>query len=201
MKLILRFLGSGKSSFLLAILSFLDYTGTLSIDGQDVRTIPQDYLRNRVTTIAQDGVELSGSVRVNVDPFDDPDSAQRASNEAMEEVLATVGLWDRIKSHGGLDASFSSIGLSHGEKQLLCLARAILHKQCRSTTIVLADEVSSKVDDETAAKMREIMAKAFENCTVITVAHRLETVEDSDLILELEDGNLVRTRRKEADEC
>lgn len=193
-------LGSGKSSFLLAILNLLDYTGTISIDGRDVRTIPQDYLRNRITTITQDGVELSGSVRINVDPFDDPDSTHRLSDETLEEMLTTVGLWKSIKSRGGLDASFSSIGLSHGEKQLLCLARAILHKQCLSTRIVLADEVSSKVDDETATKIREIMANAFSTCTVITVAHRLETVEDSDLILELDGGNLLRTRRKEADD-
>lgn len=184
---------------LLAILNFLDYTGTITIDGRDIQTIPPDYLRNRITTITQDGIDLSGSVRINVNPFDDPESTDRLSDEKLEETLATVGLWDCIKSRGGLDASFSSMGLSHGEKQLLCLARAILHKQCLSTRVVLADEVSSKVDDETATKIREIMANAFSTCTVITVAYRLETVEDSDLILELEGGNLLRTRRKEAD--
>lgn len=178
---------------MLAILNFLEHTGTVTIDGRDIRTVSQEFLRSRITTISQDGVELEGSLRLNLDPLDDPNSTHRLSDETLIDLLKKVGLWERLKASGNLDTEISKFKLSGGEKQLLGIARAMLRKDYAVSRIVLMDEATSKMDAETDRRIQAVMAKAFQHSTVITVAHRLHAVENSDIILEMQSGKIIKS--------
>lgn len=129
---------SGKSSILLALLRFLHFRGTVKIGGQDIKAVPHEFLRSRITVLSQDGVELLGSVRVNLDPLDKVDATHRLSDDTLIAVLTKVGLWSEMESKGAnLDTELVSLRFSHGQKQLLCLARAILREEHRTSRIVL----------------------------------------------------------------
>lgn len=187
---------SGKSSLILTLLRLLEYDGTVLIDGVDISSITCQELRSRITTLPQDAIELAGTVRQNLDPFaspiiDNPVGNLHVHDAKMQDVLTRVGLWLHVSAGGGLDADLSSISLSQGQKQLLCLARAVLHHASTSSRIVLIDEATSSVDSATDAKMQAIMAEVFAECTVVTIAHRLETLKDVDMVLELDAGRLV----------
>lgn len=169
------------------------HSGTIAIDGTDIKTVDKDFLRSRITTVPQDGIELAASVRVNLDPYDDPKLTHRLFDETLEDILSRVGLQDIIKSRGGLDASLKSMALSPGQKQLLCLARAILVREYTRSRIVLVDEATSNVDLETEKRLQSIMAKEFANCTVITVTHRDDGVEFADIVVEMAEGRIIKT--------
>jgi ABC-type transport system involved in cytochrome bd biosynthesis fused ATPase/permease subunit len=130
---------------------------------------------------------------VNLDPYDDPKLTHRLFDDTLEDILARVGLQDIIKARGGLDASLKSMALSPGQKQLLCLARAILVREYTRSRIVLIDEATSNVDLETEKRLQSIMAKEFANCTVITVTHRDDGVEFADIVVEMADGRIIKT--------
>lgn len=116
----------------------------------------------------------------------------------MEEALTRVGLWKHMVSCGGLDAELAVIGLSHGQRQLLCLARAIVHNAATGSKVVLVDEATSNLDHETESRMQAVLSEAFSGCTMLVVAHRLETIHDADVVLELKAGVLVDVSRKAA---
>ncbi|KAJ2978353.1 hypothetical protein NQ176_g3864 [Zarea fungicola] len=189
--------GSGKSSLLLALLSFLDYSGNILIDGRDVRSIPPDLLRSRIISISQDDVELSASIRVNMNPFESQDPNERISDATMIDYLTKVKLWGQIQAHGGLDAELRAMEFSKGQKQLLSVARAMLRRRQTSAGLVLIDEATSSVDEETDADIQAEIAAEFASCTVLTVTHRMSAVNHADVIVEMENGHLnqVITRR------
>ncbi|KAM3506922.1 hypothetical protein MY11210_007353 [Beauveria gryllotalpidicola] len=155
--------GSGKSALLLSILTLLDYAGTIYIDGTNVQAIPLDVLRASIITLPQGGVELPGSIRRNMDPWATPQHS--FSDAEMHAVLKRVGLDELVQSRGGLSTDFASASLSKGEKQLLFLARAILRKEYLDARLVLVDDVTSGIDDETADRIQEIIETAFVGCT------------------------------------
>ncbi len=190
--------GSGKSSFLLALLHFLEYEGTITIDGKDIRRIPRELLRDRITTLTQEGVKLDGSVRKNLDPRDTA-TPEHSHDEAMVSTLTRLGLWETVESRGGLDADLNGLSLSHGQMQLLSLARTVLHQQRTQSKIVLVDEATSNVDLDTDKRMQEMMAEAFAGCTVIVVAHRLHATEDANKVLHLDNGQLVADETRDLD--
>ncbi|KAJ6789938.1 hypothetical protein PWT90_07566 [Aphanocladium album] len=194
--------GSGKSSLLLALLSFLDYSGSIRIDGRDVRTIPPDLLRSRIITVSQDDVELAASIRVNLNPYEAQDANDRISDDLMIDYLTRVKLWPLIQAHGGLDAQLRDLKFSKGQKQLLCIARAMLRRQHTSASLILVDEATSNIDEETDEEIQAEIAAAFARCTVLTVTHRMSAVHHADVIVELENGNLNRviTRRAPRDD-
>jgi ABC-type multidrug transport system fused ATPase/permease subunit len=186
---------SGKSSLVLTMLHLLDYTGSVVIDGVDISQISRQELRSRVTTLPQDPVTIQGSVRDNANPFEQACSTNEdgnADDSIIKAALARVGLLDHIESRGGLDSDLAKLGLSQGQMQLFCLARAILHNQKTGSRVVLMDEATSNVDEETDRHMQGIMKEAFAGCTVIIVAHRLDTIKDADLTVELDAGKIVR---------
>ncbi|EJP64369.1 Multidrug resistance-associated protein 4 [Beauveria bassiana] len=194
--------GSGKSSLLLAILSFLDYSGTIQIDGRDVRNISPDLLRSRIVTVSQDDVELAASIRVNLNPFELRNADDHISDDVMIDYLTRVKLWPLIQAHGGLDTQLRDLEFSKGQKQLLCIARAMLRRQQTSAHLILVDEATSNVDEETDEEIQREIAAAFANCTVLTVTHRMSAVHHADVIVEMENGNLNRviTRRAPRDD-
>lgn len=158
-------------------------SGTISIDDIDISTIPRQEVRRRLNTLSQEPFFLYGTVRENIDPL------KAASDERIIEVLRAVYIWDFFESHGGLDGDVEEDKLSHGQRQLFCLARAII----KPGRILIIDESTSSMDSETDELMQRVIRKEFEGRTVIAIAHRLHTVLDFDRVIMLEKGRIVET--------
>ncbi|KAJ6785950.1 hypothetical protein PWT90_03900 [Aphanocladium album] len=183
--------GSGKTSILLAILNLLEFEGSISIDNREIRSLPCDILRSRITTMTQSGIELKGSVRLNLDPFDPALRPNEflLTDDMLIGILRRVGLWSRIEARGGLDAPFNRMKFSNGHKQLFHLARAILHKQSMRTNIVLIDEGAPNAEIE--EHMRQVMREVFHNCTILMVSHRMALFHEADLIVTVDRGQTI----------
>lgn len=110
-------------------------SGTIHIDGVDISKVSRSTVRIRLNAIPQEPFFLHGTVRLNVDPI-----CEAGDDSIITDSLTIVGLWEHIDSQGGLDIELSDDLLSHGQRQLFCLARAL----CRSSSIVLMDEISSR---------------------------------------------------------
>merc|ERR1719421_2865850 len=152
-------------------------SGIIKIDGLDTSTLGLRVLRKAVASIPQKPVIMRGDVKANLDPF----------KEFPEDVLLSA------MSHAGLSGTpldfeleKGGTNLSAGERQLLCFARAFL--QVRSAKIVLMDEPTANVDSNTDRVIQEMLRSNFSHCTILTIAHRLTTVLDYDLICVMEDG-------------
>ncbi len=179
---------SGKTSLLRTLLNMLHYTGTIEIDGTDIATIPLDVLRSSITSISQEISELGGSIRDNLLPYKGQKQSRKMHKGVLCDVLEKVGLMAVVRAGGGLDASLQSLNLSNAEKQLLCIARALLHNAHTQSKIVLMDEATSHMDDQTDRHMQRVMREAFADCTMVVVAERLHTFHDVDEFLLLLDG-------------
>jgi ATP-binding cassette subfamily C (CFTR/MRP) protein 1 len=156
-------------------------SGTILIDGLDLSTLSRHNIPTNLNAIAQDPYFVAGSIRLNVDPY------SKSTDALIISTLRKVHLLDTITSNGGLDAELDPDMLSHGQRQLFCLARAILRK----SKIVVLDEATSSVDRKTDELMQRIIREEFEGCTIIAVAHRLETILDFDRIAVLDRGRLL----------
>jgi ATP-binding cassette, subfamily C (CFTR/MRP), member 1 len=177
--------GSGKSSLIMMLFRLLEISPNsfVYIDGIDITTMPRQILRERLNAIPQDPFFLKGSIRFNASPF----SEHKHTDEQIIDVLRKVELWSLIESKGRLDAELGAETFSHGQRQLFCLARAVL----RRSKIVVLDEVSSSVDVETDKLVQRIGREEFRDATVLAVAHRLETIVGFDRVAVVSDGKLV----------
>jgi ABC-type multidrug transport system fused ATPase/permease subunit len=176
--------GAGKSSLLAALLRTADVQGgCVRVDGVDTAALPLPALRRAITLVPQDAALFAGSVRRNLDAL-----GERGDGE-IEGALRAVGLSARLGGGGGaldLDARVAEGGanFSAGERQLLSLARALL----RRTRLVLLDEATASIDAAGDALVQRAIKEHFKGATVITIAHRLQTVLDSDVIIVVEGG-------------
>ncbi|KAJ5718166.1 ABC transporter integral membrane type 1 [Penicillium malachiteum] len=174
--------GSGKSSLILALLRMIEaQQGSMVVDGIDISKFSQSELRTRLNVVTQDPFIVPGSVRFNIDPFG------MASDEAIIAVLTRVGLYEKIEEGGGLDTEMNSESWSMGQRQLLCLARAML----RGGKLLILDEATSSVDHQTEELMQEILDTEFASHTILSVLHRLRYIQRYDRVAVLESGSLV----------
>ncbi|PHH89568.1 hypothetical protein CDD83_5759 [Cordyceps sp. RAO-2017] len=177
------YLRSGKSSLVAALLRMLEIeSGSISVDGVDISTIPRQEVRRRLNTVPQDPFFLHGSVRENVDPLG------IADDERIIDVLRSLNLWDVFeKQEDGIDGEVTQDTLSHGQRQLFCLARSMI----KPGRIVVMDEATSSVDAETDELMQRVLREELAGRTIITIAHKLHTVLDYDRVILLDKGKLV----------
>ena len=175
--------GSGKSSLVMTLLRLLEVTSESSIliDGVDITKVPRQAVRSGINTIPQDSFVMKGAIRLNASPL------QKHSDAEIIDALGKVRLWPLVESKGGLDAELDAEFFSPGQKQLFCLARALLRKG----NIVVMDEVSSSIDVGTDRVIQEVIRQEFDGATIISIAHRLDNILDFDRIALLSDGQLV----------
>ncbi|KAK9416311.1 putative ABC transporter [Seiridium unicorne] len=173
--------GSGKTSLILALLQMIEtQAGQMTIDGVDVSTMPCTALRSHLNVVPQDPFLMPGSIRFNIDPFG------RVPDEEIIQALERVRLWGIIQEKGGLGKEIDSAAWSAGQKQLLCLARAIIRK----SKVLVLDEATSSVDSDTESIMQDIIDTVFKDCTVLAVMHRLTYVTRYDRVALLGNGVL-----------
>ena len=176
--------GSGKSTICLCLFRILEpFKGTIYIDDEDITKIGLDLLRKNLTIIPQDPCLMEGTLKYNIDPFN------IVENEEIISVLKKIGFEYTESDDIILDRKIEQSGtnLSVGEKQLICICRAILRK----TKIIVMDEATANIDMTTEEKIQKALEYALNESTVITVAHRIKTIINYDKILVLNNGEIV----------
>eukprot|EP00455_Lapot_gusevi_P039155 TRINITY_DN4387_c0_g1_i1.p1 TRINITY_DN4387_c0_g1~~TRINITY_DN4387_c0_g1_i1.p1 ORF type:complete len:383 (+),score=53.14 TRINITY_DN4387_c0_g1_i1:26-1150(+) len=177
--------GAGKSSLTVALYRLAELSGgSISIDGVDISTLGLGDLRSRLSIIPQDPVLFNGTVRYNLDPF------RQYTDQQIWQALERAYLADNVR---GLTSQLEFVvaergeNFSFGQRQLICIARALL----RNAKVLILDEATAGVDSETDQLIQMSIRQNFADCTVLTIAHRLHTIIDADRIILLSQGEIA----------
>jgi ABC-type multidrug transport system fused ATPase/permease subunit len=177
--------GAGKSTICLSLSRIVEIVGgSIVIDGEDISKLDLKDLRASITVIPQDPTMFTGTLRFNLDP------ESTCSDERILEVLKKASLEDLLnREDKGLLTELTENGqnLSSGERQLICICRAIL----RSSKVVILDEATANIDVVTEQKIQTLIAEEFKQSTMITIAHRLNTIIKSDKVMVLSFGKIL----------
>ncbi|XP_054002835.1 ATP-binding cassette sub-family C member 10 [Hylaeus anthracinus] len=176
--------GAGKSSLFVSLFRLTEInSGSISIDNVNIRTLQLSALRSRLTIIPQNPYLFSGTVRENLDPLN------QYSDLHVYKALEKCQIHSLVYRLGGLGATLDESGnnLSAGQKQLLCLVRAVLH----NAKIICIDEATANVDQETDKFIQTTIKSSFQSATVITVAHRIRTIMHCDRVLVMGEGEVL----------
>ena len=186
--------GSGKSTIALCLFRILEAKeGKILIDDIDISEIGLNKLRSNITIIPQDPTLMEGSLRFNIDPL------HKHTDKEIEEIMKEIGFWyicernmeenkDKPDKEKGLNMIITEDGgnISIGERQLICITRAILRK----SRIVVMDEATASIDVNTENIIQKAIKNLLNDSTILTIAHRIKTVMNSDKILVLENGEI-----------
>ena len=184
--------GSGKSSLTLSLFRIVEaFQGKITIDGQNIAEIPLKKLRRAISIVPQEPFLLEGTLKTNLDPLN------LYSEQEINDVLEKVQLYQMLEHDNvngknilkGINTEIKEYGnnLSFGCRQLLCVARAILRK----SKIIILDEATSSVDQKTEELISKAVDALFNDCTVITIAHRINTVKKCQKIIVMNAGEVV----------